>query len=277
MGNVRGNFYSRKHVNLDVKSKLFWDFSFHDHAKIDLPNMVDYILEKTEHKQLYYIGHSQGTTMAFAGFSENENLQSKIKMFFALAPVSRVAHTNEAFKGMASKTGFFQLYAKLFNVHEVFPLKDAVDSAKICRFVPHLCEAILTIVTGPDCEGFNFTRVPVYIGHTPAGTSVKNLVHWFQIINTKTFAKFDYGEEGNFDHYGTRFAPQYDLNKINVPTVLISGGADTLAPFEDVQWTKEHLPNVKHFQIKCFNHVDFLHGVKGGEIVYKIFRDMISN
>lgn len=37
--------------------------SFDEMAKYDLPAMISFIEQKTRQKQLYYIGHSQGTTI----------------------------------------------------------------------------------------------------------------------------------------------------------------------------------------------------------------------
>lgn len=64
-----------------MTSKEFWDYTLDDHANIDLPTMVDYVLKVSQQSQLHYIGHSQGTVMAFAGLSQNVELQSKIKVF----------------------------------------------------------------------------------------------------------------------------------------------------------------------------------------------------
>ena len=54
--------------------------------------MLDRALQVSQQDQLYYVGHSQGTVMGFAGFTTNETLAAKVKKFFALAPVSTVKH-----------------------------------------------------------------------------------------------------------------------------------------------------------------------------------------
>ena len=60
--------------------------------------MLDYVLNLTGEEKLYYVGHSQGTIMGFAGFSSNQTLAKHIHVFFALAPVTKVKHIQGAFK-----------------------------------------------------------------------------------------------------------------------------------------------------------------------------------
>lgn len=41
----------------------FLYYSYDEMAEYDLPAVVDFILKKTGQEQLYYVGHSQGTTI----------------------------------------------------------------------------------------------------------------------------------------------------------------------------------------------------------------------
>lgn len=61
-------------------------------GKYDLPAQIEYVLRFTNSKDLTYIAHSQGTTQAFAGFSKNQELQSKVNLFIALAPATCITH-----------------------------------------------------------------------------------------------------------------------------------------------------------------------------------------
>lgn len=76
------------YATLTIYSHSSWD----EMARYDLPATLDHILKITGQPQLYYVGHSQGTTIAFAEMSQNLEIQKKIKLFFALAPVGRVSH-----------------------------------------------------------------------------------------------------------------------------------------------------------------------------------------
>lgn len=50
--------------------------------------MFDYIFNYTEQKDLYYIGHSMGTTSLFALLSTRPEYNMKIKLAICLAPVA---------------------------------------------------------------------------------------------------------------------------------------------------------------------------------------------
>lgn len=47
-------------------------------AEFDTPAYIDYILNYTNYQQLYYIGHSMGTTMAFAMLSTKTEYNDKV-------------------------------------------------------------------------------------------------------------------------------------------------------------------------------------------------------
>uniref|UniRef100_A0A8C8BHT9 Partial AB-hydrolase lipase domain-containing protein n=1 Tax=Otus sunia TaxID=257818 RepID=A0A8C8BHT9_9STRI len=88
IGNSRGNSWSRKHKEFEFHDQEYSAYSFHEMAMYDLPAMINYILQKTGQEQLFYVAYSQGTTTGFIAFSSIPELDRKIKMFFALAPVT---------------------------------------------------------------------------------------------------------------------------------------------------------------------------------------------
>lgn len=60
--------------------------------------MLDYVLNVTGQEKLFYVGHSQGTVMGFAGFTFNQSLAAHVEAFFALAPVTTVKYIKGAFR-----------------------------------------------------------------------------------------------------------------------------------------------------------------------------------
>ncbi len=75
---------------------------YDEHAAIDLPAMVNYVLDTSKQSDLFYVGHSQGTVMGFAGFTINQTLAKQIKTFFALAPVTTLSHIQGLFHVLAN-------------------------------------------------------------------------------------------------------------------------------------------------------------------------------
>ena len=70
-------------------------------VKYDLPAMLKFVTTMTSQSSLYYVGHSQGTAIGFAVFSSNEEMAKMVMTFFALAPVTTVAHAKGPSKLLA--------------------------------------------------------------------------------------------------------------------------------------------------------------------------------
>jgi hypothetical protein len=79
----------------------------------------------------------------------------------------------------------------------------------------------------------NLKRLPVIMGHFPAGTSSKNMLHFQQFVLKGEFKEFDYGEKKNMIHYGQKKPPFYNLSKITFPSHLHVGKYDKLADVDD--------------------------------------------
>ena len=61
LGNSRGNRYSTNHTTLSTRSKKFWNFTFDEMARFDLPAVVNYVSEHptTKDGKFPYVGWSQ--------------------------------------------------------------------------------------------------------------------------------------------------------------------------------------------------------------------------
>lgn len=99
LGNNRGNKYSRKnvHFHADLQSENFFDYSFEDLAKFDVPALLDYVIHATGRPKVSFVGHSQGTAQMFAALAMNEEaVFRRVNFFGALAPVARMAHAQRS-------------------------------------------------------------------------------------------------------------------------------------------------------------------------------------
>lgn len=58
----------------------------------DLPATFKRILQQTQATELFYIGHSQGTTQYFVALSEFPELNNQVKAGIMLAPIGHIGH-----------------------------------------------------------------------------------------------------------------------------------------------------------------------------------------
>nr|XP_025706749.1 lipase member K isoform X2 [Callorhinus ursinus] len=273
MGNSRGNTWSRKHLKLSPKSREYWAFSVDEMANYDLPATINFIVEKTGQEQLYYVGHSQGTTIAFIAFSTNPELAKRIKIFFALAPVVTVKYTQSPMKKLTalSREVVKALFGdKMFYPHTVF---DQFIATKVCnrKLFRHICSNFLFTLSGFDPTNLNMSRLDVYLAQSFAGTSVQNMLHWAQAANSGLFQAFDWGNpDQNMMHFHQLTPPVYDVTKMEVPTAVWSGGHDRVADVRDVENLLPKITRLIYYKlISHYNHVDFYLGQDAPQEIYQ--------
>ncbi|KAL3875548.1 hypothetical protein ACJMK2_033489 [Sinanodonta woodiana] len=274
LGNSRGNFYSRKHKTLKPSDKEFWAWSWDEMAKYDMPANIQYILGLTGAKQLTYIGHSQGTEMAFGRLSEDAELNKMINLFVALAPVAMIGNIIGPIRLLASYSKNIGAFFDKFGIHEFLPNTEMNQclAKDYCskKSMEVLCANLLFLLGGFDIKETNVSRIPVYIGHNPAGTSVRNMLHYAQSVNSGLFHKFDYGsEKENMRHYNQTVPPLYDVRKIETPIAFFTGTEDWLSDITDVGMLRPLLKNVIYEKdIPGWNHFDFIWGMNAPQACY---------
>lgn len=76
--------------------------------------MIEYVVTVTGQDKLFYVGHSQGTIMGFAGFTFNPEVAKHIRVFFALAPVTTVKYIKGLFRVIADARSIVEVRLKWF-------------------------------------------------------------------------------------------------------------------------------------------------------------------
>jgi len=286
LGNVRGNTYGRQHVSLNPdKDSTFWDFSFDEHGAIDAPAQIRYILQLIQQDKLSYIGHSQGTMSFWIAMETNPDLNDKIEAMFALGPVARLNNVISPIKYAAPYVKYLKLASDLSGKKEFISHNVLFEilGEEACRDgapTQILCIDFLFSIIGIGRTGLNSTALPMFFSHTPAGTSVQNIDHYAQGLNTGNFARYDYGILGNLKHYKQRTPPVYNLSSVKAPVFLMWGPEDWLADPTDVAWLATQLPNViENIRIAGddFDHLDFIWGMNAKTLCYNVIIQKLND
>ncbi|KAM7353575.1 lipase 3-like isoform 2-T3 [Cochliomyia hominivorax] len=277
MGNSRGNRYSKNHTSLNSDYMEFWDFTFHEMGKYDLPANIDYILAKTGYDQLHYVGHSQGTAIFWVLCSEQPHYTQKILSMHALAPIAYIHDMKSPlFRTLVLFLDFLTAATRMLRITEFMPnTKFLVDHSQVvCHdnaMTQDVCSNILFLVAGYNSEQLNKTMLPVMLSHTPSGASIKQLEHFGQLMKSGHFRKFDRGYLRNQLKYNRMTPPDYDLSKVKVPVALYYSMNDMLVSTTGVDRLARELPQVidKYLvPMEKFNHLDFLWAIDVKTLVY---------
>ena len=274
LSNARGNTYCRNHTSLRPTHKKFWDFTWDEHALIDLPTTIDYVRNTTNSKTIGYIGHSQGTLIMFALLSSKKEYNNVIKPFIALAPIGTLSGVRTPVRYLANN----QLLLDYFRWRggEFLPsteyIRSLAERACESRYT-YICTNIMFLLAGYDQEQLNITRTAVYLTHTPAGTSAWNMVHLAQGVKIRNrVQRFDLGRLGNIQKYGQEVPPEYHFEKItNKYIALMSSQNDWLSDSKDVDYIRNKLvvPPILDYVVEYpqWNHLDFIWGKDAGRII----------
>ncbi len=86
------------------------------------------------------------------------------------------------------------------------------------------------------------TRLPVYLSHSPAGSSSWNILHYAQMYESKKFRKFDFGSDENMIRYNQSTPPHYNITAINSTKIAIFYSLnDWLSDIKDVTAMRQQL------------------------------------
>ncbi|KAH8285736.1 hypothetical protein KR018_001636, partial [Drosophila ironensis] len=266
MLNTRGNIYSKEHLKGRLPPRKYWDFSFHEIGKYDLPAAIDYVLKDTNAQSVHYIGHSQGSTAFFVMCSENPQYSKKVHLMQALSPtVFLQDNRSPVLKFLSMFKGKFSMLLNLLGGYEISSKNRLIKQFKqhICdrsEVASSICAIFDFVLCGFDWKSFNATLTPIAAAHASQGASAKQVYHYAQMQGDTNFQGFDHGAELNRVRYESADPPAYNLSQVNSKVVLHHGNGDWLGSGSDVDNLKQRLPNVidsRKVDFDGFSHYDF--------------------
>lgn len=268
LGNNRGNKYSQKHLLHKLTSDQFWDFSIDEFALFDIPDSIEYILDATNKKSLTYVGFSQGTAQAFASLSINPQLNTKVDQIIAISPATTPHGLYSKFLDILLKSSPNVIFL-LFSRRVLMP---SVAFWQRIMYPPLFNTSIDVsnyILFNWRSKNISYIQKLLSYAHLYSTTSVKTVVHWFQIIGAKNFQM--YHDATNSNLLGLN-PVSYPLKNIRIPIHLIYGDSDSLV---DINLMQNQLPS-QHTTIQPVHNHEHLDNLWGRDVPAKVFKYVLA-
>lgn len=244
--NRRGNRYSQKHSSVTPDTRAFWDFSIDECIRHDLPASVDHVLRISAAPKVVLVGFSQGTAEIFGSLSINPPLVRKVSCVIALSAtmVPRII-PNALTRSMIRWTPelVFLIFGRLSMLSSVFFWQGCLSPGAYVWSM----DMAMYLLFGWDCANIKKREKNNFYRHLYSQASVKQIVHWFQIMRAGRFQMYD-------DCPSTwTVVPEYPVSNVETPVLAISGSRDCLA---NVAHLTSHLRNATIHCIPGYEHID---------------------
>ncbi|KAG0559348.1 hypothetical protein KC19_10G098600 [Ceratodon purpureus] len=270
IGNTRSSNYTFGHLKYTRNDKEFWDWTWDNLVKTDLPAMLQHVYDSSK-EQINYVGYSQGTMTALATFSEGPtvNLVSKAAL---LSPIASLGHISSPIASAAS----YLFVDEILLLAGVAEFNAYSDTGK--KFMDITCTSsevdcrheFMSQITGTNCC-FNASRKSFYDRYSIQSTSMRNLAQMAQMVRSGRFSMYDHGFWNNLKKYNSFFPPEYDVSAIpaTLPILLAHGGNDSLADPDDVADLIQKLQGTPQvIYLPQYAHADFVMGTNASADVY---------
>uniref|UniRef100_A0A8D8MA98 Lipase 3 n=3 Tax=Culex pipiens complex TaxID=518105 RepID=A0A8D8MA98_CULPI len=142
-----------------------------------------------------------------------------------------------------------------------------------------LCRMLIYEVAGANPDQLDTKMLRIFLGHFPAGSGIKQFLHYAQYIREGIFRQFDYGDDRlNRAAYGSATAPRYNLTRVSTPVWTYYGLNDNVVNYRNVRRLERELPNLAgSYQVpdERFTHADFILSNNVKRVLYrKVIRNL---
>ncbi|KAI5954472.1 hypothetical protein KGF54_002247 [Candida jiufengensis] len=249
---------------------------------------------KSSKNQIIYIGFSQGCSQLFASLSLFPEFNDKISLFIGLSPAIIPQNLNHPiFKIIVDQTAHDNSFLySLFGRRAIFPSVSFWSTF----FGPILYEKIvdksLMLLFGWSNQNINNEQKKVGYPHMFSNSSVKSLLHWFQIIRAKRFQMFDETCSTGLTKLsslsdsakvkGNRVTPFPINDHLKIPMVLFCGDSDILVDMEKTKSlildsNKAMTNKLEIIMCESYEHMDTLWGNDVYELVFSKILKKLEN
>ncbi|BBN10008.1 lysosomal acid lipase/cholesteryl ester hydrolase [Marchantia polymorpha subsp. ruderalis] len=230
IGHERATFWSHDHVHFHPNEQSYWNWTWDDHARSDVPAFLELINEITR-LNVHYIGISQSATVGAAAATMPRSSRL-IKSLTLIGPTMFRGNSSSLmleawaflFGSAVDQSAWDEGYQNgAFNFSRAFPVTTITGQGPLAL--------VMGTISGPNC--CLGSAVVSFNNGWDGTTSFKNLLHYQQGVRTNTWSHYDYRSPvNNTLAYGVPYAPAYYPEDIPpyLPVLVIYGGQDEYAP-----------------------------------------------
>jgi lysosomal acid lipase/cholesteryl ester hydrolase len=178
----------------------------------------------------------------FAALSDRvPKVQQIVRRFFALGPIVYLYRMTSPLGKLAIDSQFLEI-SQLVGINQWLPYSNFIYTLAYygCQVFSGICQYLISEIADQDGGQYDNTKLLYQIlSYEPAGSSVKQLIHYQQNYKggnpaQPSFAKFNFGEIKNLEKYGQMSPPQYDVSQIDKELFLYQGYQDLFSAVADV-------------------------------------------
>lgn len=260
----RGVNLNNRNASVDTnffESQKFWKYSLDEQIFNDVPKLIDFVLEQTQTPKALLVTYSESTFFLFALLAAAPDYSPKIASLVALAPTVYVEHL----RGLAvpAMLPFLLTPESIDGNYAPQPMVDTVVmlTRRLCSL--QVISSVVCRQTSQAIAGRQESNSESadFFSTLAKGSSIRTFKHFAQMSMQHRFGMYDYGPQVNLLKYGQPAAPNYDLAKVRLPTVvLFRAGNDFLSSVPDQERLIRELGVKPMLDIKLpnYNHLDFI-------------------
>ena len=226
-------------------------------------------MEVTGKTRYHYIGHSMGTLSYYTACNYHKWVCDNTKLMVGYGPHTVIPNLfSPLFRIMSEFSDDIHWLLDHAGLYDFAPsnwlvryladevcdrLEKSIDSrlkssdCLVCRkrLKKEICGNILFLVAGYNSNEMNSTLLPYIVGHTPAGTSSLNMIHYSQSVTNGGWAGYDWKDaDKNMARWNSVTPPVYQYDNITAPVALYWSDNDWLVVPTDVATLANKLPNL---------------------------------
>ena len=214
----------------------------------------------------------------FSALSFNHgHLQDKLNLFIALAPVIEMNNASNSLYKLAA--GLWKVLLNALNNYKVYEVGDPAENPQMDAFCKNflwknVCNGLANDSEAEASQWNNAERCAVRNARKGSNASVKEVVHYAQVVNYKKFQEYNFGSDSaNRAQYGGTTIPDIPYETIKkVPIAYFVGLQDDLADPVDTKNTYDKISTA--FKYNLYNDMDHISFTLGNDMGYTA--DVIS-